>query len=1008
MTSLQPSRITTIAHPATYLNKIIVGYANGQIELWNIQKKAIVYTFASHLLLLSSASQSFGGYVDPFGDVDEKDEKTAAAFSVTCFEQSPACDVMGVGFSTGDVLLINLKLDKVLFSFKQEGGEVTSISFRTDVGSDKFPFMVTSSMDGRLHIWNLGSSGDASDKLQRKLQSTIDTAHSAKIGKVQFLYGEPIMVSCSEDNSLKVWIFDAPDGTARLLKMREGHSGYPLKIRYFGGITNASLRDGADAMSCEILSAGSDGSLRVFNTALEAQNKELSQGAILKKLGLRRRGQRLPVTTGFDFSEARQKDWANVATIHKNHSNTYLWKFGNRTITDVVLRQSHWPQNVMKFTADRSTHSTAVVMSPCGNYCAVGSKGGTIYLYNVQSGIPRGSFPKSTTPSMKPSTLLHKQAVPGNVFYEEKNFLAEGEGSGAGSLNPIAKAEVTYTDEEKEAFKNSKEGHTQDVTGMFIEIANTVMVTCGMDGLLIFWDYGTHAILQKVPHSSPLTMIQGFQDGGFVAVASQDRVVRVYDIFTHKISRRFEGHTREISDLSFSPDGRRLLSSSLDKTVRVWDMPTGRCLSWLSFESPVLSMAMSHSGEHLSVTQSGKEGIYMYVDRSLYETVHFWKEPTVPVPVSDSLSLVERIEGTAEIEESLLDRDDDLENEEVNEEMDVVPTQAQVETGADRESKAQRGAGLITMAAVARAYWTTLFNLEAIKSRNSATAAPAAPVKAPFFLPTVVRGGSTPSFPTPVEFEQLMKKNAEMAKKNESSGSSADLKRKSETDSLGSKKQKGGERSKDDGEEDEATVLAQLASMGSAWGDGEADTDSWGAGPAAVEEATTTAVKKSDTESVAFQLDRTSTSRIINRKTALPRCKLVAFILQEYPLGAVDRVDMEDGIAMDEQEEGQEEVEGPILEYLKSLPPPAIDLEFRALCTNEEDTEGALLCCFVLCCAVLCCAVLCCAVLCCAVLCCASHYPLSYMTSLYTPPYMSLTCYTQNHLSQCYSFSVIL
>ena len=30
-----------------------------------------------------------------------------------------------------------------------------------------------------------------------------------------------------------------------------------------------------------------------------------------------------------------------------------------------------------------------------------------------------------------------------------------------------------------------------------------------------------------------------------------------------------------------------------------------------------------------------------------------------------------------------------------------------------------------------------------------------------------------------------------------------------------------------------------------------------------------------------------------------------------------------------------------VLEYLKKLPPPAVDLELRALCTHEEDTEGA-------------------------------------------------------------------
>ena len=519
MKSLQSSKITSISHPATYLNKIVIGYENGQIELWNIQKKAIIYTFASHLSLLSRRASSHEGYVDPFGDVEETEEKSSTTPSVVSFEQSPACDVVGVGFSSGDVLLINLKLDKVLFSFKQDGGAVTSISFRTDAASDRFPFMVTSSIDGRLHVWNLGTnngtSSDSEIKLERKLQSSLEDAHTSRISRVHFLYGEPVMVSASEDNSLKVWIFDAPDGTARLLKSREGHSGCPLRIRYYGGVTNVSLRDNAEATSCEIISAGSDGSLRLFNTALESQNTEMSQGLILKKLGLRRRHQRLPVTTGFDFSEARQRDWANLATIHKGHANTYLWRFKNRAVTDMILRQPNWPTNVMKYSADRSTHSTAVVMSPCGNYCAVGSKGGTIYLYNAQSGIPRGAFPKYESLTIKKGTLKQKEAVPGNVYHEQKKFMSEGNDASAGSLNAV---KVAHNPVEaaavREALRKREEGHTQDVTGMFIEIANTVMVTCGLDSRLIFWDFGSHAILHKLTHTSPFTMMLGFQDGG--------------------------------------------------------------------------------------------------------------------------------------------------------------------------------------------------------------------------------------------------------------------------------------------------------------------------------------------------------------------------------------------------------------------------------------------------------------------------------------------------------------
>lgn len=39
-------------------------------------------------------------------------------------------------------------------------------------------------------------------------------------------------------------------------------------------------------------------------------------------------------------------------------------------------------------------------------------------------------------------------------------------------------------------------------------------------------------------------------------------------------------------------------------------------------------------------------------------------------------------------------------------------------------------------------------------------------------------------------------------------------------------------------------------------------------------------------------------------------------------------------------EQGQGESRNVVMEYLKKLPPPAVDLEMRALCTYEEDAEG--------------------------------------------------------------------
>lgn len=41
-------------------------------------------------------------------------------------------------------------------------------------------------------------------------------------------------MSCAADNSLKQWLFDSADGTARLLRFRSGHSAPPTCLKFYG------------------------------------------------------------------------------------------------------------------------------------------------------------------------------------------------------------------------------------------------------------------------------------------------------------------------------------------------------------------------------------------------------------------------------------------------------------------------------------------------------------------------------------------------------------------------------------------------------------------------------------------------------------------------------------------------------------------------------------------------------------------------------------------------------
>ena len=67
-------------------------------------------------------------------------------------------------------------------------------------------------------------------------------------------------------------------------------------------------------------------------------------------------------------------------------------------------------------------------------------------------------------------------------------------------------------------------------------------------------------------------------DGALVALAFQDRTVRVWDAATGKPLTEPMRHEGEISSIEFSPDGRRLLTIDDEKTARVWDAYTGKPL----------------------------------------------------------------------------------------------------------------------------------------------------------------------------------------------------------------------------------------------------------------------------------------------------------------------------------------------------------------------------------------------------------------------------------------------
>ena len=66
-------------------------------------------------------------------------------------------------------------------------------------------------------------------------------------------------------------------------------------------------------------------------------------------------------------------------------------------------------------------------------------------------------------------------------------------------------------------------------------------------------------------------------DGKRIVSGSDDKTVRLWDADTGQpIGQPLTGHTDAVYSVAFSPDGTRIVSGSADNTVRLWDAATGQ------------------------------------------------------------------------------------------------------------------------------------------------------------------------------------------------------------------------------------------------------------------------------------------------------------------------------------------------------------------------------------------------------------------------------------------------
>ncbi|KAI9761335.1 MAG: Nitrogen permease regulator 2 [Chaenotheca gracillima] len=115
--------------------------------------------------------------------------------------------------------------------------------------------------------------------------------------------------------------------------------------------------------------------------------------------------------------------------------------------------------------------------------------------------------------------------------------------------------------------------------------------------------------------SGHATCLRFNRKGDFLASGRADGTVVIFDIETNGVARKLRGHTRQIQSLSWSRDGRYLLSSSQDWKCVLWDLKDGSRVRTVRFEAPVY-IAELHPYNHLLFVASLFEDQPKLVDLS--------------------------------------------------------------------------------------------------------------------------------------------------------------------------------------------------------------------------------------------------------------------------------------------------------------------------------------------------------------------------------------------------------
>jgi WD40 repeat protein len=444
-------------------------------------------------------------------------------------------------------------------AFTQSFGDIFTVAFSPDG-----LLLAAGEMNGQIHVWNLENN-----------QPTLTLqGHVGRVRSVQFSSKSLILASGGNDHTIKLWDIQ----TGKLLRTLLGHTSGVWSVVF-------------DCSGNRLVSSSNDHTIKLW---------DVSTGQLLRTF---------EGHTGGVWSVRFSSD-SHLLVSGSDDSTTKLWN----TQTGQLL----------KTMMGHTNRVWSVCFSPDDRLLASASGDSTIKLWDVQTG------------KLLQTLQGHTSWVLSVHFDSTGNFLVSSSSDHTVKIweicrfsqdsQPLANQDVFDSDIKYDVqLLRTLRSHTDWVWSVKFSPAAALIVSGGSDHAIKLWNVHSGQLVKTI--QGQIDWIQSVEfspDGRHLVTSSNDGTVRLWDIHlminqttlstpqplsptglgTQSSKHFFKvltGHDTWVQSARFSPNGKLLVSSSDDCTIRIWDVDDGKPLKVLKeYQSHYKAVSFHPNGQLLA------------------------------------------------------------------------------------------------------------------------------------------------------------------------------------------------------------------------------------------------------------------------------------------------------------------------------------------------------------------------------------------------------------------------